>query len=117
MGASKNPPASHGIDIQHFGVERFNQWLDLGIPQLSHIELSAVRRRYPAQENIRCRLHQALSHHNALTMMAVFALARVRFKYGLDCFLELKKKRVVGLRHQQSNPASSPNAANPNNLD
>src|SRR4029453_2670942 len=117
MGASENPPASHGIDIQHFDVERFNQWLDLGIPQLSYIELSAIRRRHPAKEDIRCWLHEALSHHDALTVMTVFALASVRFKYGLDCFFELKKKRIVGLRHQQYDPASSPDASNPDNLD
>src|SRR4029453_2537172 len=53
----------------------------------------------------------------ALTVMTVFAFAGVRFKYGLDCFLELKKKWIVGLRHQQYDPASSPDAANPDNLD
>src|SRR3974390_2891109 len=116
MGASEHPTASHGIDIQHLGVERFDQRLDLCVVQLSHIELSAIGSGNPPEENVRRRLHQRLSHHDALPVMAVRAFPGVRLKHRVHRLLKLEKQRMVSLRHHQGNQASPTDAANPHYL-
>src|SRR3974377_264056 len=103
MGTSEHPTAGHGIDIQHFGVERFDQRLDLCIVQLSHIELSAIASGNPPEENVRRRLHQTLSHHDALPMMAVRAFPSVRLKHRVRRLLELQEQRLVFFRHTKTN--------------
>lgn len=42
MGAGEHPAARLGISVQHLGIERLHQRLDLGIVQLSDIELSTA---------------------------------------------------------------------------
>src|SRR6516162_7396737 len=116
MGASEHPTASHGIDIQHFGVESLYQRLDLSIVQLSHIELLAIGSGSPPQENVRRGLHQTLPHHDAPPMMIVRAPPGVGLKDRSHRFLELEKQRIVALRHHQRNPTSPTDAADANDL-
>jgi Protein of unknown function (DUF1214) len=105
MGASEHPTAGLRIEVQHFGVESLHQRLDLGIVQLSHIEFSTVRTGSAPKENVRCRLHQTLPYHNALSLMAVRASPGVRLEHRPHRFFELQKQRIVAVRHHQGNPA------------
>src|SRR5215471_12853676 len=112
MGACEHPTAGHSVDIQHFRVKRFNQRLDFCIVQLPNIELPAIRSSGPSEENIRRRLHQTLSHNDALPVMFIRALPSIGFEDRVHRFFELEKQWIVSLRHHQGNPASPANAAN-----
>ena len=71
VGAGQHPTAGLRIDIQHFSIESLHQRLDLGIVQLSHIEMPPIGSCGPPEENIRRGLHQALPNHDPLSVMAV----------------------------------------------
>src|SRR6516225_1497071 len=105
MSAGQHPTASHAIDMQHFGIESLHERLDLGIVQLSHVELSAVGGAGPPEKNVRRRLHQTLPHHDALPLMTVRALPGIRLKDRCHRFFKLEKQRIVAFRHHQGNPA------------
>jgi hypothetical protein len=62
-------------------------------------------------------LHQTLSHHDALPVMAINAFPGVRLKHGADRFLELQEQGLVPLGHHQGDPASPTHAADANHLD
>jgi len=117
VGAGQHPTAGLRIDIQHFSIESLHQRLDLGIVQLSHIELSAIGSRGPPEKNVRRRLHQTLPHHDALSVMTVCASADMGLEDRLNRLLELQKQRLVALRHHQGDPAPSADAADTNDLD
>jgi hypothetical protein len=51
----------------------------------------------PAEKDVRHRLHEALSHHHSLAMMAVWVFPGVRLEYRLHRFLELQEERVISL--------------------
>src|SRR5262249_5538270 len=87
------------------------------VVQLSYIELPPIGSGGPPEENVRCWLHQALSHHDALSVVGVRASSGVRFDYRLHGFLELQKQRIVGLRHHQGDPASPADAADADHFD
>jgi outer membrane putative beta-barrel porin/alpha-amylase len=49
--------------------------------------------------------------------MGIGALARVWLQHGFDRLLELQEEGIVGIRHHQGDPASTPDAAHADNLD
>jgi hypothetical protein len=84
--------------------------------QLSHVELSAIGSGSPPEENVGCRLHQTLPHHDALPVMRVRAFPGIRLKHRCHRFFKLEKQRIVAFRHHQGNPAPPTDTADTDDL-
>ena len=71
----------------------------------------------PAQEDIACRLHDALAGDDALPLVLEGARLRKRLEDRTPRFLDLKDEAVVFVRHQQRDGTARPDAADSDDFD
>ena len=79
--------------------------------------MTAIGAGEPAEEDVRGRLHQALTHHDALPVVRISAGARIGLEHRVHRLLDLQEQRMVRGRHEQGDPAAAPDAADAYDLD
>ena len=94
---------------------------DLPVPELADVEvaLHAVDALGPdpAEEDVARRLEQPLALHDALSVVGVPALARVRLEHRRLRLLDLEEQRVgVVLAQHEHDPAPGTDAPDPDDL-
>src|SRR5215469_14252451 len=77
--------------------ETFDMYTALHVAQLPYIVIPPVAAAQPAQEDVRCRLHQLLAHDDPLTLKLECAPGQVRthLQDGRLCLLDLQEERIT----------------------
>src|ERR671915_966692 len=65
------------------------------VSQLTPIEVAAACAAKPGEEYVACGLHQPLTGNDAVPLVPVDALRKMRFQHRNLCFLYLEKQRIV----------------------
>src|SRR6516162_10236342 len=117
VGAGQRPRTRLGVLTHDTRRVHLDEHLDLHVPELPHIKMTAQLTFRPAEEEIAGGLHEPTTSHDALAVVGVGALTRITFQDRTACLLDLEEKRIVLTRHQERDRAPRANAADSDHLD
>src|SRR5271165_360217 len=81
MRPCERPGAELAEFPQHRDVPVFHDGRDFRVAKLAEVIIAAVLSARPAEENVACRLHEALARHDPLALVLVQGLAGVRLEH------------------------------------
>src|SRR5215831_18595877 len=81
MSMCQRPAADFRILDEQTRGEQIDLRRDLYIPKLPHIKMAAQLAFGPAQKNVTGRLHEPAAVHDALAVVGINALARIRLEH------------------------------------
>ena len=117
MRPGQRPGAKLAVFPQHRHVPVVHDGGDLRVAKLAEVIVAAVQSARPAEEDVACRLHEALARHDPLAVVLVQGLAGVGLEHRLPRLLDLQENRIVVGRHEQSEGAERADAADADDLD
>src|SRR5580658_3700756 len=100
--SARQRPTTPLTELNRIGrAECVHVGLELDVAELPDIEMTTGFAGAPAQKDITRRLHQPMPLHDPLPLVPKGALSRVGLKHRGTCLLDLEKKRILVVGHQE----------------
>src|SRR5918994_4364744 len=111
------PAADPGVQGQLTGRKALYLHRAFHVAQLPHVIVATDSATKPAEEDVARCLHQPLAGNDAMSLVPVNALGKMRFQHRDLSFLDLEEQRIVLVATlEQHDVVSGTNASHPNDF-